>query len=435
MPLTNELGDAVVQAVAPALLPPGGFTTVSFEGWLSRLAEDQPYLDEPANLRNRALFYELTAAIARTLGERVHTTLSEPWPTWLPALLNLSHERRAALLTFNYDTLVECAIAGGMVNEWISPDEFSWIQVVSVMPPAPGVAVFGAIETFELLKLHGSLNWYWSPKDASGLTVVARRLPGTYGAPERYEESSRQREAPGRLPLLVPPAASKSSFYSNPVVREVWQRAAAQLTTASKISLIGYSMPSTDLTFAGVLGDALRAGSCPIDVVDPSPDGIVHRLVALGIHRDRISSVGGPTAVDDFVSKWTHAHTVELEKYIQHDASEEALDSPMIVLWDLGRAAAVRSLTVTAGEVLLGISEVTSEGLAISPDFASRSALPELRDLLERSEGRHWTVRVRDEKPQVITGWRVVPAKWGRSATWNVLLPSGHAGPPQQIPA
>jgi len=89
---------------------------------------------------------------------------------------------------------------------------------------------------FRLLKLHGSLNWYWNPGDESGASVARRDLPGVYGTPLHYTDDDRRRQLPGRGPLIVPPSATKSLYYRNPITREMWQQAAlAQPSGGSRL--------------------------------------------------------------------------------------------------------------------------------------------------------------------------------------------------------
>lgn len=84
--------------------------------------------------------------------------------------------------------------------------------------------------------------------------------------------------APGRERMLVPPSSLKSAYYDNPVTREVWSRAYEALCSADVITLVGYSLPQTDLTTVGMLNEAASAGNlAEIRVVNPSPTEIANR--------------------------------------------------------------------------------------------------------------------------------------------------------------
>jgi hypothetical protein len=66
----------------------------------------------------------------------------------------------------------------------------------------------------------------------------------------------RQRELPGRERFIIPPLSTKGSYYRNPLTRELWQQAHRTLSRATRISLVGYSMPPADLVMANMLRPA-----------------------------------------------------------------------------------------------------------------------------------------------------------------------------------
>jgi hypothetical protein len=111
MPLTDELGSACREVLPPTTPGPprelsGGF----FELWLSQLAEEQPYLNTQQNLINQATFVAYSSAIAEVLEQRTDRILRDGLPGWLVSFVKAAHLTRATLATFNYDTLIECAV-------------------------------------------------------------------------------------------------------------------------------------------------------------------------------------------------------------------------------------------------------------------------------------------------------------------------------------
>jgi len=58
----------------------------------------------------------------------------------------------------------------------------------------------------------------------------------------------------------VPPSALKSPYYANPVTRETWARGFDALAAAEIVTLVGYSLPLTDLTTVGMLSEAMETG-------------------------------------------------------------------------------------------------------------------------------------------------------------------------------
>jgi hypothetical protein len=203
MPLTDELGLAALAKLRPGLparlaldqFPRG----LNFEAWLSQLAGDQPYLSVADNAENRVAFLRFSEAIAQILGERVNGVLANHYPEWLLELLSAAHHTRATLITFNYDTLIECLVATptGILG---NPNEYgevwqgvSWTELTGGLPPwAPGDARLASsrVESVRLLKLHGLLNWYWQPGYISGISVARRPLPGLSVSPCLTPKSS-----------------------------------------------------------------------------------------------------------------------------------------------------------------------------------------------------------------------------------------------------
>jgi hypothetical protein len=340
MPLTDELGNLCLDGASlrsDPRVPDDGFTGGRFETWLSQLADDQPYLTAEENLENQALFLRFSAAIADKLGGRVNEALAEGWPCWFPEFLRLCHHSQSTLLTFNYDTLVECGVGTGLLHNIGQSEPVYWAEVIGDVPSWPPgdmrLAAMPAV-TFRLLKLHGSLNWYWSPGDPTGVSMARRDLPGVYGAPAAYGEQERRRELPGRVPFVVPPSATKSAYYRNPVVREVWGQAASALRKASGVTFIGYSLPSSDLTFAAMLVDSLRGSSAPITIVDVAPTGVRERLKGLGFPAGRIREMPyrGESPVAEFVESWWDTAARRLRDGLSTQYTDR-LNDPLLVFW------------------------------------------------------------------------------------------------------
>jgi hypothetical protein len=207
---------------------------------------------------------------------------------WLYQFLAVLHVGHTVVLTLNYDNLLECGLSGrwltvpGQVVEFVEEDD-----VLDGLPPlaraleplpsatfgnvfAEPVRLYGRlpVETFRLLKLHGSLSWYWVLGDASGVTLQRWQLPGGFGAPLEADEAARARALPRRQSFIVPPTALKSEHLRSPLIGELWQRAAKALATAKRIALLGYSLPPADRSFSEMLANAVRGRDAVLDVVN-----------------------------------------------------------------------------------------------------------------------------------------------------------------------
>lgn len=344
MPLTDELGAAALEKLRGDLPPRLALDelprSVNFEAWLSELAGDQPYLSDAENAQNHAAFLMFSQAIADILGDRVDRVLRQSYPEWLLALVSAWHHSRATVITFNYDPLVECFVQTptrilGDPNHYGQVwNGVNWTELSGGLPAwAPGDARLAStrVDTFRLLKLHGSLNWYWRAGDESGVSVARRSLPGHFGNPAPYTDEDRRREVPGRTPFVVPPAAAKSQYYANPITKEMWSQAYERLQAADRLFIVGYSLPATDTTFSNMLRLSLQSREVEVVVSDFAPSPVVERLMALGIEPGQIRIAGeGKSAVPSLVDEWAGALSVEALRVL---ASIEDQDTRLLLAW------------------------------------------------------------------------------------------------------
>lgn len=437
MPLTDELGNAclaVHDLGADQRIPCGGFREGNFETWLSQLADEQPYFSVQENLENQALFLRFSEGIAEVLGERVQMTLAQGYPEWLAVFLGTAHRLRTTVITFNYDTLIECLVATGLLDEWGSEPLF-WAELSGNVPGwPPGDVRFTATpaDTFRLLKLHGSLNWYWTPGDSTGVSVARRSLPGYFRAPQPYSEEVRRRELPGRVPFVVPPSVSKSTYYRNPITREFWRQASDRLRDAHRVVVMGYSMPLTDLTFAEMFASSVGPRSGTVMVVDPNGEAVATRIKNLRVSPDRIrvvdSSDEGPIAA--FVDGWVREVATTAGRSL---GASGALDHPLLLMWGATVFAAVERIALTADGVALEGAPRNKFEWATHARGGDEPTLPTLRELLPHLEtGCPCMVRLPDRADQFVIGHKVVHHDVGYGhGIWNVMFVAG--SPPAEV--
>ena len=159
---------------------------------MSSLAVNKPFLRNSENLRRRALFTDVAEHIAELIDERANTASQERVPHWLQRLITIWHIDRSTVITLNYDTLVERA-ARSVSLDCASKGPISPSQLMKGLPPAaPEGITFGdgERETFGLLKLHGSTNFYGRPASSDLFSVV--RIDSEVGVwgPEKEPRSS-----------------------------------------------------------------------------------------------------------------------------------------------------------------------------------------------------------------------------------------------------
>ncbi len=336
MPLTDELGDAAIEFAGlegnPGLPGRPFSPAFSFESWLSLLAEDQPHLSEAENLANAALFAQLREAIHSVLTDRETSALGQEAPRWLFELITLLHHRHAKVLTLNYDVLVEASVAS--LGILAAPDKgvVTTNDILQNMPPLPttfGFRFGGDLNlTFRLLKLHGSLDWFAASRDPSGASLGRLEMHSTFGSPVLISDEYRRQQLPGREPFIIPPAASKSSYYQYPYTRELWRTAFEALTEAVHVSLVGYSLPPADLVMGGMISRAFGGTGVSVDVVNLEPDELANRIRRLGV--GTITEFGGDDCVEDFTHAYRDRVAAEFVRELAAFQPEE-LDTPLLV--------------------------------------------------------------------------------------------------------
>jgi hypothetical protein len=407
------------------------------------MAEDQPQLVPAQNRSNEALFLQISAAIHQVLSEREFTVLSDDAPEWLYVLLSLIHLRQATVITFNYDTLLECGVWNHHLYDFEMNQRVLGDDVINDVPPRPfGYArLNGSVtETFRLLKLHGALNWYWSTGDVTGATLNRWTFPGTFGLPIPYDEAARRRQLPGREPFVVPPTATKSAYYANPITRELWRQAAEALTAAERVSLVGYSLPPADIMFSGMFSDAIRNRDVAIEIVNPDPHPLQERIEMLGGSKDHISSISGEDCVAAFVGDYRDRTSREFVCCLRDTAKDDPfLDVPLVLSWGNPAhadpaASAVSDLRVsTDGRELELVAESNPPiGGAMAARFDKDGSpqtdpvLVTLRSLTENfgSAERINSLTADGTRVAIVGAWQA-GNNVGYSNRWQVLVPSG----------
>ena len=108
--------------------------------------------------------------------------------------------------------------------------------------------------TLRLLKLHGSINWFYTgSSEYAGEQLYFSRPTSSV-----MNDASFSWNTADLVPVIIPPSLAKSSFYRNISLRSQWAMAETALGTATRVFVIGYSCPMTDFTTTFMLQRALR---------------------------------------------------------------------------------------------------------------------------------------------------------------------------------
>lgn len=262
MPLLNELGKNLLRR---EVWQPSNNEIEELEYrfgkdvelWLTFLSEEQPWLDEIQNLKNRALFLQISRKIQKEIlikQTEFNNNIKQSSPEWLEKLIEYWYSKQSIIISLNYDTLLEnVAIAqkpGKITRSLLYPIKFPDIMTrdgVGMLSPGD----YSEFQTFTICKLHGSLNWLYSGrKDFYGETI--------YLADEAEKMIPDQNAAMlmDKIPLIIPPTANKTnSYFQNESIRAIWNIAKQALEQADNIYVIGYSLPKTDLMMRLFLRD------------------------------------------------------------------------------------------------------------------------------------------------------------------------------------
>ena len=245
------------------------------------------------------------------------------------------------VITFNWDTLMDRALA--TETQWRT--DFGYLVVPRLVHRGEWVAPNPTQADCPLvLKLHGSTNWLTSynqiengkliltqSSDPSTLyvyestvgpyaTFAGRFMPGyepfSYGyyppnipddpgkpAPEGKKFVRARPKFPwvpegkapdgglASMPLIIPPAKSKTYDLFGTLFTTIWSAAEKCLARAEHIILIGYSFPRTDhqsnALFANAFGK--RTSMPRVTIIDPAPQRAVDKfLLDFGITKDHL---------------------------------------------------------------------------------------------------------------------------------------------------
>ena len=171
-----------------------------------------------------------------------------------------SEYRRTTFVSFNYDTVVEKAL------------ENLGVRYTYGFSRGPGGdANFnggtrseprGEPECVELFKLHGSVNWGLKAGPGRPLTLYR-----DYDSLRAAVDSDDAKPAP----VLLPPTWRKD-FQG--ALSKVWDQAVEALRTATRVVILGFSMPETDLHFRYLIAAGLQDNISLREIVvgNPAPD-------------------------------------------------------------------------------------------------------------------------------------------------------------------
>jgi hypothetical protein len=154
----------------------------------------------------------------------------------------LRTHRKDTIITFNYDLVCEHALLrlGVQPNYHLRSDSLS------------GPEVQPARKAIDVLKLHGSANWGICT-NCNRIEILPEKLTDD---PWGFRNLVRPRcQANAYQLLMIPPSWDKSEYKE--IISGVWAKALEELRQATRICVVGYSMPDADAFFQYLLTLAL----------------------------------------------------------------------------------------------------------------------------------------------------------------------------------
>ncbi|MBI4289208.1 MAG: SIR2 family protein [Chloroflexi bacterium] len=278
MPTLEELSTKVRKKLAaqgklpPVLLGLGD----NIELWLTYLSQPQPWLKEYENLQNKALFLRMIEAIAGVLDAATREVVAQACPDWLQELIKWWDKNRSAVITFNYDTLIErAAFKAGIEEMDLYPVLFNSMQREAMWDNSRK-------GTLRLFKLHGSVSWFYSGAESFyGESIENPSLPA-WGDSKTESEYEAGLAASDKIRLIAPPTTEKATYFRHESLRQIWRMASGSLRNATCVYSIGYSLPLTDLGIRFFLQQSGPDPKIPVFVVNRNDQLVGHYEDLLG---------------------------------------------------------------------------------------------------------------------------------------------------------
>jgi hypothetical protein len=220
-------------------------------------------------------------------------------------LVKLWHDQRSQVLTLNYDTLIEraaraIAADGKDGKNFVKASDVYGVPLTEASRRNAAIISSEDIETFRLMKLHGSINWYYSGATQYLGEAIYYHEVSDWTQTSKYERRGRA-AVRDKVPLIVPPTTEKVTFFQHETLRLIWLIAGQQIEGATRLISIGYSLPETDLAMQFFLQS--RAPKEPIDLVIVNRDSktVDRYRRLLGSSFEVSQPFAGPSALQDFV--------------------------------------------------------------------------------------------------------------------------------------
>ena len=250
-------------------------TSDGVENLLSYLFEMMPWKSPAESYRDKAALIELQNIIAEYIidSEERAFKYEDKIPSWSKYFTKHLLDEKPTVATLNYDTMLERLSA----HYHERPEEYVGLPVISTTHRRPG-SVWSTVpaHTYALLKLHGSINFYFhGDENTPSQQVYFREVRPTTS----FRQEKQHQGISDLIPLIVPPLSTKSAFYNIDLVRTMWRRLRERIKEADEIYCVGYSLPKTDLSMRLFLSASADYNDKTIYIVNSAKDEEKRKLL------------------------------------------------------------------------------------------------------------------------------------------------------------
>lgn len=197
--------------------------------------------------------------ISKTLDEAMGTELSDTHQSFVEATWKQADGTPSdvAVITLNWDIALDRAVEDVLGRRSLDCAYRPFKPVSDEDPPDSN-------QIYNLLKLHGSLNW-WYCSHCKILWHDERQkshLPFWEG-PSKPKCPTPACDEQELQPGMIPPSSQKMNEGGalTPVLDPIWTQARHQLASCESLVIAGYSFPPTDVQFKMLVADALAHNS------------------------------------------------------------------------------------------------------------------------------------------------------------------------------
>ena len=274
----------------------------NFESLLTYLATDLPWKTENERCLDNILYIHIAKQIKDFFsnGSLYHNTTQNLTykPLWQYIMNNNS-----PVITLNYDLIVEknlilCEKDNPRVALYTKSGEhyepYYRGKIVDIANTVKDLmSMTNAMP--EILKLHGSANWYYNGDDTHSQIYCSDN-----------ETEIEQRLVEVYKPFIVPPVLDKTKFYKNNTIQLLWNSAFKYIAKAQKIYIIGFSFPTTDLSVKYLFESAMKLNSCsPVVYVinTDTTDNLKQRYINIFGENKCNFDFCKPNAMQEFMQK------------------------------------------------------------------------------------------------------------------------------------